>query len=160
MTEPTITYEEMKEALEKDACGRATEPALYALLDKLNPANKSLVGRQATDKFGHRVMVISDQPNEDGMVAVIVKGASLKTSAGQESAKFLTRLSDLILDPAILKTADAFDDAPVGTIVEELEGEFNVYVNVDGIWYGINEDNAWSSRAMSPARVIRWGNGR
>lgn len=160
MTEPTITYDEMKEALEKDSCTRINEPALFALLDKLNPANKSLVGRLATDKFGHRVMVISDQADEDGMVAVIVKGASLKTSTGQESAKFLTRLSELILDPATLKTADAFDDAPVGTIVEELEGEFNVYVNVDGIWYGINENNAWPSRAMSPARVIRWGNGR
>lgn len=160
MTEPTITYDEMKEALEKDSCTRINEPALFALLDKLTPANKSLVGRLATDKFGHRVMVISDQADEDGTVAVIVKGASLKTSAGQESAKFLTRLSDLTLDPATLNNAKDFNDAPEGTIAEIMVEPKGVYVKKDNVWFGAGEEYPTAVQSLAKARVIRWGNGK
>ncbi len=67
MDNPAITYDELKAALEEDSCARITEPALFALLDKLDQA-PSLFGRWATHPERGRVIIVARHPDSEGDV--------------------------------------------------------------------------------------------
>lgn len=107
MTEPTITYDEMKAALEKDACGRETEPELFALLDKLNPT-PPLFGRWAEHPHHGRGVIISNALNEDRWVRFAHKIKAPGDNIGINYVDY----AHLKTDPALLDTYADFNDAP------------------------------------------------
>lgn len=155
MDNPTITYDELKAALDADACWRNTEPALYALLDKLNPT-PSLLGRWATHKEYGRGIIVSIQPDSDGEVRFAYRNSSYTDAV---NTRFV-RPESLTLDPATLTTAEDFKDAPNYTIAEDLYDSRYVAVKVGGLWYRAGDATAVTSEETPACRVIRWGNGQ
>lgn len=155
MTEPTITYDELKAALEEDSCERLTEPALYALLDKLAPA-PSLFGRWATHKEYGRGIIVSRKPDSDGEVRFAYRNSSYTDAV---DTRFV-RPESLDLDPATLNTVKDFNDAPEGTIAEIMVEPKGVYVKKDNVWFGAGEEYPTPVQSLTKARVIRWGNGQ
>lgn len=155
MTEPTITYDEMKAALEKDACGRETEPALFALLDKLNPT-PPLFGRWAEHPYHGRGVIISNALTEDRQVLFAHK---IKAPGDNISVSYVDYVDyeNLKTDPARLEKIQDFNDAPDGTIVEMMAEPKDVYVKEGSIWYGTGDDYATSAQNLTKARVVRWG---
>ncbi|ASE56524.1 hypothetical protein CEQ06_06165 [Corynebacterium jeikeium] len=155
MTEPTITYDEMKAALEKDACGRETEPELFALLDKLNPT-PPLFGRWAEHPHHGRGVIISNALNEDRWVRFAHKIKAPGDNIGINYVDY----AHLKTDPALLDTYADFNDAPEGTIAEIMVEPKGVYVKKDSVWRGAGEEYPTPVQSLAKARVIRWGNGQ
>ena len=155
MDNPAITYDELKAALEEDSCARITEPALFALLDKLDQA-PSLFGRRATHPEHGRGIIVSRKPDSDGEVRFAYRNSSYTDGV---DTRFV-RPESLDLDPLTLTTAEGFQDAPEGTIVEATTDPRDVYVKTGGIWYVAGDIVEANPIAMPVCRVIRWGNGQ
>ena len=156
MDNPTITYDEMKAALEKDACGRETEPALFALLDKLNPT-PPLFGRWAEHPYHGRGIIADVEPSADGDVEFAFpddEDYETRTSSIQIT------LDEIDLDPVTLNGEQEFGKAPVGTIVENIKTPQDVYVKSGAVWYITGDTLGTLSEGMPACRVIRWGNGQ
>jgi hypothetical protein len=69
-------------------------------------------------------------------------------------------IGDLTLDPLTLNTADDFEEAPVGTIVEVTEYPHDVIVKNEVAWYKAGDKRAIAFEYEPTCRVIRWGNGQ
>lgn len=152
MTEPTITYEELRRAFMEDDCTPDTDPALYALLEKNQP--ETLFGRRATHPQHGRGIIVSDRPNSRGNVRFACQKDGFTDGTGWIYVNF----ESLTIDPATLETYQELRDAPEGTIVEAMVEPKAVYVKADNVWYGAGEDYAISARSLTKVRVIRWGN--
>lgn len=152
MDNPTITYDEMKAALEKDACGRETEPALFALLDKLNPT-PPLFGRWAEHPYHGRGVIINNALNEDRRVRFAHKIKAPGDNIGISYVDY----AHLKTDPALLDTYADFNDAPEGTIVEAPMYPKDVAVKTEDGWYRTGGMHAIAVEYMPTCRVIRWG---
>lgn len=152
MTEPTITYEELRRAFMEDDCTPDTDPALYALLEKNQP--ETLFGRRATHPGYGRGIIVSRQPDGEGEV----RFAYLTSRYSDHVDTRFVRPESLDLDPAALTTVKDFNDAPEGTIVEMMIEPKGVYVKEGSVWYGTGDVYAYSARDLTKARVIRWGN--
>lgn len=152
MTEPTITYEELRRAFMEDDCSPNTEPTLYALLEKNQP--EPLLGRWATHPAYGRGIIVSRRPDGDGEVRFVCRNSSYTDDV---DTRFV-RPESITLDPATLTIAQDFEDAPEGTIIEIMVEPKDVYLKADGAWYGAGKDYATPAKALTKARVIRWGN--
>lgn len=120
------------------------------------PEQESLFGRWATlPKYG-RVIIVSSKPNDDGYVRIACRNGNLRDGADihYEHPEHFT------FDPATLTTTDELQDAPEGTIAEELEYEQTVFMKHGASWFPIGDDTEIESGNMAPCRVIRWGNGQ
>lgn len=124
-------------------------------LKKQEPEQESLLGRWATHQTRGRGIIIYDKPDEEGDV----RFAHRIEGEGGTSWP-LVRLADLTLDPAPLTTADDFDKAPVGTIVEAAKYPKDVAVKTEDGWYRAGGMHAIAVEYMPSCRVIRWGNGK
>ena len=155
MDNPAITYDELKAALEEDSCARITEPALFALLDKLDQA-PSLFGRWATHPEHGRGIIVSRKPDSDGEVRFAYRNGSY--TDGVDTRFVLPEHLDL--DPATLTTAQDFQDAPEGTIIEATMYPKDVAVKTEDGWYRTGGMHAIAVEYMPTCRVIRWGNGQ
>lgn len=154
MTEPTITYEELRRAFMEDDCTPDTDPALYALLEKNQP--ETLFGRRATHPTYGRGIIVSSEPNDDGYVRISCRNDNLRDGAEIH----YEHPESLDLDPATLETYQELWDAPEGTIVEAMVEPKDVYVKIGDVWFGAGEDYGISARSLTKVRVIRWGNDR
>lgn len=125
-------------------------------LKKQEPEPASLFGRWATHKEYGRGIIVSRQPDGDGEVRFAYQDGGYTDGAETRFA----RPGSLTLDPATLNTAKDFEDAPDGTIVEELGNERGVYVKAGVRWYIAAGSYAVRSGHMPTCRVIRWGNGK
>lgn len=152
MDNPAITYDELKAALEEDSCARITEPALFALLDKLDQA-PSLFGRWATHPEHGRGIIVSRKPDSDGEVRFAYRNGSYTDGV---DTRFV-RPESLDLDPVTLNTAEDYRDAPDGTIVEATMYPKDVAVKTEDGWYRTGGMHAIAVEYMPPCRVIRWG---
>ena len=152
MANPAITYDELKAALEEDSCARITEPALFALLDKLDQA-PSLFGRWATHPEHGRGIIISRKPDSDGKLWFAYRTSRYTDHA---NTRFV-RPESLTIDPATLTAAQDFDKAPVGTIVEAPMYPKDVAVKTEDGWYRTGGMHAIAVEYMPTCRVIRWG---
>lgn len=155
MDNPAITYDELKAALEEDSCTRITEPALFALLDKLDQA-PSLFGRRATHPEHGRGIIASNKPDSDGEVRFAYRNGSY--TDGVDTRFVLPESLDL--DPATLNTEQGFQDAPEGTIVEGPMYPHDVAVKTEDGWYRTGGMHAIAVEYMPTCRVIRWGEGK
>lgn len=155
MDNPTITYDELKAALEKDACGRETEPALFALLDKLEPT-PPLFGRWAEHPEYGRGIIASSRTDD--------RNRALFGSIGDPPALVAqwryVPIGELTLDPATLTTQQDFEGAPEGTIAEATTEPNDVYVKAGVRWYIAGYTSTISSKDIPACRVIRWGDGK
>ena len=154
MDNPAITYDELKAALEKDACGRETEPALFALLDKLNPT-PPLFGRWATHPEYGRGIIISDKPDFGGEVKFAYHW---NPEDEDPTTCHYVNLEGLSLDPLTLTTPEDFENAPDGTIVEATMEPHDVYVKAGSCWWVAGDTEEANPTTLPPCRVIRWGN--
>lgn len=152
MDNPAITYDELKAALEEDSCARITEPALFALLDKLDQA-PSLFGRRATHPEYGRGIIVSIKPDGDGEVRFAYRTSRYTDGV---DTRFV-RPESLDLDPATLTTADDFDKAPEGAIAESTMYPKGVAVKTEDGWYRTGGMHAIAVEYMPTCRVIRWG---
>lgn len=160
MDNPAITYDELKAALEEDSCERITEPALFALLDKLDQA-PSLLGRWATHPDYGRGIIASDKPDTFKEVRFTIRNDEFTDGADQ----LFVRFDDLTLDPVTLNTTEEFENAPEGTIVET--GDMRICHKVKkNAWLRNGSETAYTHLGMTslaeciPSRVIRWGDGK
>lgn len=154
MTEPTITYEELRRAFMEDDCSPNTEPTLYALLEKNQP--EPLFGRWATHPTFGRGIIVSVKPDGEGELRF-----AYQTSRYTDHVNTcFVRPESLDLDPATLTTAEDFEDAPVGTIVEATEHPHDVIVKNEVAWYKAGDQRAIAVEYEPTCRVIRWGNGQ
>lgn len=126
-------------------------------LKNQEPEQESLLGCWATHKEYGRGVIFSSEPNDDGYVRIAYRNDSCM--GGAETC--YARPEDLDLDPAILTTGQDFEDAPEGTIIEDITDPRCVAMKIRGIWYlaGLG-GAAVTSEQMPPCRVIRWGNGQ
>lgn len=153
MDNPAITYDELKAALEEDSCARITEPALFALLDKLDQA-PSLFGRWATHPEYGRGIIVSIKPDGDGEVGLAYRNGSYSDGVDTRSV-YPERLT---FDPVTLATTEEFKSAPIGTIIECTNGDAFAK-DKEGLWNDeFNDKNM--NNYYAPARVIRWGDGK
>lgn len=125
-------------------------------LKNQEPEQESLLGCWATHKEYGRGVIFSSEPNDDGYVRIAYRNDSCM--GGAETC--YARPEDLDLDPAILTTGQDFEDAPEGTIIEELGGEESVHVKGNSKWWEAGTSIGWVSDEVAPSRVIRWGNGQ
>lgn len=155
MDNPAVTYDELKAALEEDSCTRINEPALFALLDKLDQA-PSLFGRWATHPDYGRGIIVSCKPDGEGEVRFAYRTIRYMDHV---DTRFV-RPESLDLDPLTLTTAEDFQDAPEGTIVEGPMSPKDVAVKTEDGWYRTGGMHAMAVEYMPTCRVIRWGNGQ
>lgn len=120
------------------------------------PKPESLLGRWATHPTYGRGIITSDKPDTFKEVRFTIRNDEFTDGADQ----LFVRFDDLTLDPATLTTAKDFEDAPEGTIVEELGNERGVCVKAGVRWYIAVGSYAVRSGHMPTCRVIRWGNGQ
>lgn len=115
---------------------------------------ESLFGRWATAPNGQRVLIVEHEWDEDGLIAVFGP-----THAGsRETEKIVVSRSQITLDPVTLTTAQDFQDAPEGTIVEASMYPKDVAVKTEDGWYRTGGMHAIAVEYMPTCRVIRWGN--
>ncbi|ALA68441.1 hypothetical protein [Corynebacterium lactis] len=115
----------------------------------------SLFGRWATHPVHGRGIIGSRHSDEDSEVLFAYISEHGRTGA----IWVYVRTSDLTIDPATLTTVEDYRNAPVGTIVEDHNGD--VYVGDSIGWH--TYDGEYDSKemvGMGTARVIRWGGGR
>lgn len=115
-----------------------------------------LLGRWATAPNGQRVLIVEHEWGEDGLIAVVGP-----THAGsRETEKIVVSRDQVTLDPVTLTTAEDFDKAPEGTIVEAAIYPKDVAVKTEDGWYRTGGMHAIAVEYMPTCRVIRWGNGQ
>lgn len=117
---------------------------------------ESLFGRWATHPKHGRGIITSIKPDSTGEVRFIYRNESFTDS----TEWLFASVDDLTLDPATLNTAEDFEDAPVGTIVENIKIPQDVYVKSGAVWYRARGMHAIAVEYMPPCQVIRWGNGQ
>lgn len=152
MTEPTIALSDLKAAMQADCCLPASEPALHALVAKHESKPESLFGRWATHPKVGRVVIIDRHSTIRGAVMIALTRKDHATT-------IIVKLSELVLDPVTLTTWDDYMKAPIGTIIEDDEGD--VHIKRDSTWFCTDGDY-YSSRQMdeTTSRILRWGDGK
>lgn len=144
---------------ERISSAEAVLEALKTELQELKnqePEQESLFGRWATAPNGQRVLIVEHEWDEDGLIAVVGP-----THAGsRETEKIVVSRDQVTLDPATLTTEQDFENAPVGTVVEEIGNEMETYMKFDGAWGVAGLAKGILHRHMPACRVIRWGNGQ
>ena len=122
---------------------------------------ESLFGRWATHPEYGRGIITSIKPDSTGEVRFAYRNSSYSDGA---ETRFACPES-LTIDPATLNTAQDFEDAPEGTIVET--GDMRICHKVEkNVWLRNGSETAYTHLGMTslaectPSRVIRWGNGQ
>ncbi|MDC7116142.1 hypothetical protein [Corynebacterium amycolatum] len=121
------------------------------------PEQESLFGRWATHPKHGRGIITDVEPDSEGEIEFAFPD---DTDRDTRTSSVMVEVDELDLDPATLTTAKDFEDAPDGTIVEELGNERGVYVKAGVRWYIAAGSYAVRSGHMPTCRVIRWGNGK
>lgn len=117
---------------------------------------ESLLGRWATLPKHGRGIITSIKPDSNGEVRFIYRNESFTDS----TEWLFASVEHLTLDPATLNTADDFDKAPEGTIVEAAIYPKDVAVKTEDGWYRAGGMHAIAVEYMPTCRVIRWGDGK
>lgn len=120
------------------------------------PEPEPLFGRWATHPTYGRGIIASDKLDGDGEVNFRYRCSGAETGVVVEYAS----LDDLTLDPTTLTTAEDFEGAPEGTIVEGPMSPKDVAVKTEDGWYRTGGMHAMAVEYMPTCRVIRWGNGQ
>lgn len=122
---------------------------------------ESLFGRWATHPEYGRGIITSIKPDSTREVRFAYRNSSYSDGA---ETRFACPES-LTIDPATLNTAQDFEDAPEGTIVET--GDMRICHKVEkNVWLRNGSETAYTHLGMTslaectPSRVIRWGNGQ
>lgn len=130
-------------------------------LKKQEPEPASLFGRWATHKEYGRGIIVSRQPDGDGEVRFAYQDGGYTDGAETRFA----RPESLDLDPVTLTTAEDFEDAPEGTIVET--GDMKICHKIEkNAWLHSGSETVYTHLGMAslaectPCRAIRWGNGQ
>lgn len=119
------------------------------------PKPESLFGRWATHPVHGRGIIGSRHSDEDSEVLFAYISEHGRTGA----IWVYVRTSDLTIDPATLTTVEDYRNAPVGTIVEDHNGD--VYVGDSIGWHTYDgEYDSKEMAGMGTVRVIRWGTGK
>lgn len=121
------------------------------------PEPASLLGRWATHPEHGRGIITDVEPNADGDVEFEFPD---KEDWDTRTTSVMIEVDELTLDPATLTTAEDFDKAPVGTIVEAPMYPKDVAVKTEDGWYRTGGMHAIAVEYMPACRVIRWGNGQ
>lgn len=129
---------------------------LEELRQQQQPEPESLFGRWATLPKHGRGIITSIKPDSTGEVRFIYRNESFTDS----TEWLFASVEHLTLDPATLNTAEDFEDAPVGTIVEAAMYPKDVAVKTEDGWYRTGGMHAIAVEYMPTCRVIRWGNGQ
>lgn len=163
----------MTTIVELEFCIRSTQTVIKraeATLERLNaeltelkaqaqeqqePEQESLLGRWATHPTYGRGIITDVEPSADGDVEFAFPDAG---DCETRTSSIQVTLDEIDLDPATLNTEQDFEDAPEGTIAEELEYEQTVFMKHGSHWFPIGDDTEIESGDMAPCRVIRWGN--
>lgn len=114
---------------------------------------EDLLGRWATHPTFGRGIIISCKPDGDGELRFAYRNS--RYTDGVDTC--FVRPEHLTFAPVPLTTAQEFENAPDGTIVEMMTEPKDVYVKEGSVWYGTGDDYATSARNLTKARVIRWG---
>lgn len=114
---------------------------------------ESLLGRWATHPEHGRGIIISRKPDSDGKLWFAYRTSRYTDHA---NTRFV-RPESLTIDPATLTTAQDFDKAPVGTIVEAPMYPKDVAVKTEDGWYRTGGMHVIAVEYMPTCRVIRWG---
>lgn len=117
------------------------------------PEPEPLFGRWATHPEHGRGIIISDKPDGDGDVRFAYRNSSYTDHV---DTRFVLP-EHLTIDPATLTTAEDFEDAPEGTIVEAPMYPKDVAVKTEDGWYRTGGMHAIAVEYMPTCRVIRWG---
>ena len=117
------------------------------------PEPEPLFGRWATHPEHGRGIIVSYKPDSDGDV----RFAYLNSSYTDHVDTRFVLPEHLDLDPATLTTAEDFDKAPVGTIVEAPMYPKDVAAKTEDGWYRTGGMHAIAVEYMPTCRVIRWG---
>lgn len=118
---------------------------------------ENLLGRCATHPEYGRGIIVSDNPDTFKQVRFMVRNDEFTDGAD----RFFVNFDDLTLDPVTLTTGQDFEDAPEGTIVEDITNPRCVAMKIRGTWCLVGLGGvALTSEDMSACRVIRWGNGK
>lgn len=117
---------------------------------------ESLFGRWATHKEFGRGIIVSVKPDGEGEVRFAYRNSSYMDHV---DTRFV-RPESLTLDPATLNTAEDFEDAPEGTIIEATMYPKDVAIKTEDGWYRTGGMHAIAVEYMPTCRVIRWGNGQ
>lgn len=125
-------------------------------LKNQEPEQESLLGRWATLPKHGRGIITSIKPDSNGEVRFIYRNEIFTDS----TEWLFASVEHLTLDPVTLNGEQDFENAPEGTIVQEFECEEMAFMKSDGAWFAFGDTLDWASRAMSPSRVIRWGDGK
>lgn len=129
---------------------------LEELRQQQQPEQESLFGRWATHPEYGRGIIASRKPDGDGEV----RFAYLNSRYTDNVDTRFVRPESLTLDPVTLNTADDFDKAPEGTIVEAAIYPKDVAVKTEDGWYRAGGMHAIAVEYMPTCRVIRWGDGK
>ena len=119
--------------------------------ENLSSGPESLFDRWATTSNGQRVLIVSDQPDEFGMVTTI------NEDPDRPRRNRNLVLVNLDVDPVVLTTEEDFNGAPEGTIVEGVKYPHDVYVKRGMSWDRAGYTDVTDSDDMSTCRVVRWG---
>lgn len=122
---------------------------------------ESLFGRWATlPKYG-RGIITSIKPDSTGEVRFVYRNESFTDS----TEWIFASVEHLTLDPATLTTAEDFEDAPEGTVVET--GDMKICHKIEkNAWLHSGSETVYTHLGMAslaectPCRAIRWGNGQ
>lgn len=159
----------MTNIAELESCIRSTQAAVKSAeanlemlrgelkaLKQQQPEPASLLGRWATHPEHGRGIIVSSEPNDDGYVRIACRNDNLRDGAEihYEHPEHLT------LDPATLNTAQEFENAPEGTIVEATMYPEDMAVKTEDGWYRAGGMHAIAVEYMPICRVIRWGDGK
>lgn len=129
---------------------------LEELRQQQQPEPESLFGRWATHPDYGRGIITSIKPDSNGEVRFAYRNSFYTYGV---DALFV-RVDDLTIDPATLNTADDFDKAPEGTIVEATTELHDVYLKCQSYWLVAGDIEEANHTTFPPCRVIRWGNGK
>lgn len=130
-------------------------------LRELLPASELLFGRWAEHPEYGRGMICSAYPNENGFVRFAYKNKCFIDGTDWERV----RLDDLTLDPIELTTAEDYDNAPEGTIVEDCFAPNDKHTGVtwqktkDGRWRRTGA-SYYDSMPGTTRTVFRYGWGK
>ena len=125
-------------------------------LKNQEPEQESLLGRWATHPTYGRGIIVSYKPDSDGDVRFAYRNSSYTDGV---DTRFVLPES-LTIDPATLTTAQDFQDAPEGTIVEGPMYPKDVAIKTEDGWHRTGGMHAIAVEYMPTCRVIRWGNGQ
>lgn len=111
-------------------------------LRELLPTSELLFGRKAEHLEHGRGMICSAYPNENGFVRFVYKDKCFIDGTNWERV----HLDDLTLDPVELTTAEDYDNAPEGTIVEDC---FAPNEKHTGVTWQKSKDGRWRRTGAS-----------